>query len=86
MPRSGDPEEQRKLWIGMELTVIEPEDPNDRGDRYYLWVDYEEVIRELEARGDPTYADFFRKMRETQGGRFAPGVLLEKGICQLIAT
>ncbi len=84
LPRQGDPEEQRKLWFGMELTVIEPDDPLYREDRYYLWVDYEEVIAQLEVL-DPAYADFFRKLRATPGGSDAPGLLLEKCHCQLIS-
>ncbi len=85
LPRAGDPEAQRKLFIGMELDTVEP-DPDEPmeqiSDKYY-WVSYEQVVAQMTPK-DPDYANFFRHMRATPGGSQAPGLLFERNVCEVI--
>lgn len=88
-PREGDPEPQRQLWVGMEFTVVEP-DPGESMEVVsgrYIWVDYNDVIAQIEARGDKPYAEFFRQLRQKPcgGASFAPGLLIEMAACEVIA-
>lgn len=82
LPRRGDPAPQRQLWLGMELSVI-PHEPEDT-EGNLIWVDYEEVIRAIEAKGDIGYANFFKQLRRTPGGSQAPGLLVERAVCEEI--
>jgi hypothetical protein len=86
LPRKQDPEPQRLQWLGMTLTVVEPDptEPMETISDEYLWVNYEEVIEQLAEKGDEEYAQFFRHLRQSPGGRQAPGLLIERALVEFI--
>lgn len=84
LPREDDPELQRQLWLGMELTIVEDTDASSSSSGEYYWVHQGDVIRQIEEKGDKDYADFFRRLWESPGGRFAPGFLVEKQCCEIV--
>ncbi len=81
-PRPSDPEPLQALWIGLEATVVAtPEEPLPET---LLWVDYEEIINEIDKRGHTAYTDFFRRLRASPGGSAAPGFCVFSETCKII--
>jgi hypothetical protein len=86
LPRPQDAEPYRQLWLGMELTVIEPDPDNHTASipNNLYWVDYEEVICQI-AEKNKAYAAFFQRMRDSSGGSMAHGLIIDRELCEVIA-
>ena len=86
-PRPNDPMEKRVVWVGLVLSVVEPNpgEWNEVSDRY-LWVDFDDTIRQIRARGEIRYANFLRECRKFPERRIAPGLLIERSVCTFVSA
>ncbi|HUX80925.1 MAG TPA: hypothetical protein VMV38_01225 [Candidatus Paceibacterota bacterium] len=85
LPRPNDPPEKRKLWLGMEFSVIEPP-PALRHvlSDTHLLVSFDEVLTLFYAKGEGVYAMFLLEMRKISKRKSVPGLLISKAVCKFL--
>ena len=85
LPRPNELDSQRKLWVGMNLSVVAhpPHVQKEILDRY-VSVDFDEVLAQFSARGEMVYVKFLRETHESCGRRVARSFLIEKSVCKFL--